>query len=197
METTIRAFFAIDFPEITKKEINHSIILPLQKNLHGHHIHWTAPSNLHVTLQFLEKIKYEHLERLIELAKAELKNENAFYLELGEIEYFPSLNNPKIISMKTEPHDTLTSLSQKLGKCIADLEYSPENRIFRGHLTLGKIRDKNIADAEINQLILPKLKKIGVHEIVLFHSEKTPAGSHYTPIARVPLDSNINLRVKL
>lgn len=189
----IRAFFSIELPSPIKQLIADQLIVPMQKKFHDHDITWTKTENLHVTLQFIKEIDIFDVEKLIHNVKIELENTNSFYLKLGQLELFPNLSKPRVLSLAVSPADTLTHLSKCIGLGIFKTNYPIEMRPYRGHLTLGKIalrRNTNEIKAQtfsIANIPLPDLGIILISNIILLRSEPSSTGSHYTELAKFAL----------
>lgn len=182
----IRAFFAIDLPESAKKTIA-DIIAELQKNTNNNTVHWTKPHHLHITLQFLEKINSRDISQLIKNVRTEFLEFPPFYLELGQLELFPTPSRPRIISMSMAPQETLANLAKCIGRGIIATDYLLETRPFRGHLTLGRLNQVG-KHFSMENVFLATSEKIFVTEIMLYRSDPTSAGPNYTLLEHLNLN---------
>jgi 2'-5' RNA ligase len=63
--------------------------------------------------------------------------------------------------------------------------FSPEERAFRPHLTLGRVRDR--AHPELAAAGALAAEPFRVAEVVLFRSDLHPDGAVHTPLERMPL----------
>lgn len=178
---SIRAFFAITLPKSTQASLK-KVLASLQQIIPTQIIRWTALPNLHITLQFLHEIQYAHLLQLIEKIQIELKNTAAFQLELGELEYFPTLKHPRVIALQAGPADILADLANTIGRGIAAANYPVAPGLFRGHLTLGRIARMNSQLYSLEQIQLPSIPKAEISEICLFESKPGKEGSLYIPL---------------
>lgn len=185
----IRAFFSVELPSPVKQIIADPLIVDLQKNLADHAIRWTKMENLHITLQFIKEIDALDVEKLIQNVKIELENAAPFFLNLGELELFPKPSRPRIISIAIGPEDTLTRLSKQVGNGILKTNYPIEMRPFRGHLTLGRINEFKPRHLTLENIPLPDFGKIPISDVILFRSEPSESGSHYTELAKFVLGS--------
>jgi len=186
----IRVFFAIDLPAAVKEKMA-QFISSLKKKSKTHAIRWTRPENLHITLQFLAEVKSEDLPKLINLVRAEVLGaiENAT-LTFGELRLFPNAYRPRVIVMDVVPQAQLALLSQLIGKNIQSMGYEIDERPFRGHLTLGRIKHAH----GVNLHFLEETEKstfdeLPLTEIVLFRSEPLPEGSKYSALERITLQA--------
>ncbi|MBV9575202.1 MAG: RNA 2',3'-cyclic phosphodiesterase [Gammaproteobacteria bacterium] len=184
----IRIFFAIDLPQSAKAKLS-EFISQLKKKSKSHAIRWTRPENLHITLQFLAEVKTEDLPLLSNQVRAHIeKNHLQLGLTLGSLALFPHPYRPRVIVFNIFPQDKLNLLSQAIGKGIVASHYEIEDRPFRPHLTLGRIKHtQGIHLQFLSEIALPKIENIPVNEVVLFRSEPQPEGSAYTPLERIAM----------
>lgn len=184
---TLRVFFAIDPPLSTKQKIAAHCIDVLKKTTPDLPIRWTQLDNLHITLQFISMMNTLDLPRCIDLISTEIKHIPPFKVTLGPILLFPNNTHPRYLSLTPEPQTELAHLSKKIGDGLKAFHYPPENRPFRGHLTVGKITAQPIHFAAIEQTPFMPIEPFLVQEITVFESRPTKERSIYTPLARIPL----------
>jgi 2'-5' RNA ligase len=185
----IRVFFAIDLPMSAKEELGR-FISTLKKKARTHGIRWAKPVNLHITLQFLAETHTEHLPTLIGNVRSRLKGAtHALNLECGALHLFPSPYHPRVIVLEVTPGDKLTELSRLIGEGIKATNYEIEDRPFRAHLTLGRIKQpKEINLNFLSECDLPDLEDLKAEEVVLFRSEPKPEGSEYTVMEKIQFE---------
>lgn len=183
-----RIFFAIDLPEPIKAQV-HDYMLALKKKAKTNAIIWTKPIKLHITLQFLPKVKNEDIQQLVKNVRQEMvftptiKN-----LELGKIQLFPSPFRPRVIVLEVSPLQLLTELAQAVGQGIINTQYEVDSRPYRPHLTLARIKHTQRVDLEfLNAVPSLAVGVLPVEEIVLFRSEPQPDGSHYAALEKIAL----------
>ena len=75
-------------------------------------------------------------------------------------------------------------LAAAVERAVVAEGFPPEERPFRAHLTLGRVRDRRFPT--VAALAVPAAE-FAVEEAVLFRSELSSAGSRYTPLARLQL----------
>lgn len=181
----LRLFFAIDIPEVIKRNVS-DLIRSLQTKYQKAPIRWVNVNHLHVTLQFLESVKIEDVPKLMEQARIELKDKRSVHIKLEEIELFPNAYKPRVISLKVEPHLVLATLAKHLGLAITKVGYPIEKRPFRGHLTLGRIKEMR-KPLMLESYSLPPIPSFRANTVTLYQSEPTAEGSHYYPLDRIAL----------
>jgi 2'-5' RNA ligase len=185
----IRIFFAIDLP-LSAKETLGQFIGMLKKKSKSNAIRWTKPENLHITLQFLAEVQTSHLPTLIDKVKTEIKGMmKSSNLTFGTLHLFPNPYRPRVIVLDITPQNDIARLAELIGRGITSSQYDVETRPFRGHLTLGRIKQPQ--DIQLNFLAgckLPAIPELEMKEVILFRSEPQPEGSKYTVMERIGLE---------
>ena len=182
----IRVFFAISF----SREIQDTlcdVTQQLKKHLPPNHIRWSQPDDFHITLQFLKALDENDIPQLNTSVRNQLKLFPPFFLELGELELFPTPAHPRVISIKVSPEASLAELSHRVGISITHTHYPIKKRPFRAHLTLGHIREQASQTLSFKDITLPTFPKIPVREITLYQSIPAKSGAHYQPLAHFHL----------
>ena len=135
----IRAFLAIEPPEEVLAAVTR-----LQEKLKGEiagKISWTRPQSNHLTLKFFGDIGSTDVEKIGTAVKIQLATVSSIVLKIEKIGVFPDLRRPRVIwAGTTGDIEKLTMLQNKLDVDFAGLGFPPENRPFRAHLTLGRIK---------------------------------------------------------
>lgn len=182
-----RFFFAIDPIPSLKNQIHDIVQHSLKKKFALYSIEWIKKEIFHITLQFLKQINPKDIPKMIENVTNELQSTKSFYLNLGQVEFFPSPQQQRIITVHIEPATILKELSTKIGLGIKATGYPLELRPFKEHLTLGRIKQPQQQKLNLGNLLTPRLEQMLVKEIVLFKSQPSSSGSQYISIARIPL----------
>ena len=183
---TVRAFFAIKPPEAMLEPLA-MILRLLSRTASKYDIRWVKPEQLHITLQFLKNINLEDIDPLIKKTQVELASNPAFQIELGGLEWFPSLEHPKIISLGVGPQQTLRELSSKLGQLISDFNYPVETRRYKGHMTLGRLPPHHIQKMQLPLITLPKIPVATIHQFYLMESKPEKGRGTYCSLAQFDL----------
>lgn len=188
LPAVIRIFFAIDLPPLAKEQLA-MFVESLKKKLKSNAIRWSKPENLHITLQFLAEVKTEHLDALQKNVRAHLKDAAPISaIQIGAIHLFPSPFRPRVIVCEITPQEELRMLAKLIGDGILATPYEIDERPFRAHLTLGRIKQPKVINPNfLNDVSPPNLEKIEIREIILFRSEPQADGSKYTILDKIPL----------
>jgi RNA 2',3'-cyclic 3'-phosphodiesterase len=182
----IRIFFAIALDDGLRQQIG-KYLVTLKKAAKTHGIRWSKPENLHVTLQFLDNVKSQDLPVLLNRVRVNLSSP-PFSFSFTSPRLYPSPYRPRVIVLDVAPQDTLANLSRLIGESIAALGYAIEDKPYRAHLTLGRVKQPHEVKLQfLTTEPLPLFEQVSVTEVVLFRSEPEMGGSLYTPLARLPL----------
>lgn len=176
----IRLFIAID---IDKDGIDK--IIPFQKKLSNNlkEVRWTKQDTWHITLKFLGEVKSSMLGKIISTLE-DLKGKfSPFTLELDKIDVFPDIRAPRVIFIDVKESIELKNLADLIDDKLSHIGFPKEKRGFRGHLTLGRIKDTK-KFLQLNKdypkiLGLTLEHKFDVNEFYLYHSELKKEGPEY------------------
>ncbi|MCX7927982.1 MAG: RNA 2',3'-cyclic phosphodiesterase [Candidatus Omnitrophica bacterium] len=187
----MRSFIALTLPEPIKEKIAN-----LQQALSESKadVKWVEKSNIHLTLKFLGEIDQETLEKVKSCLKEIVNDFRKFNLGLDKLKGFPSLEKARVIWIGTqEGSHQVTDLATQIEETLQNLGIAKEQRPFRCHITLGRIRSpKNLNKlAErikiLNQKPLFVFEPFQVDKITLFESILLPSGPVYRTIAEYNL----------
>ena len=183
-----RIFFAVDLPEPSRIKMGQYLSL-LKKRAKTHSIRWSRPENLHITLQFLAEVKTCDIDKLLRATKHELRGApTAPPVKLSQLTLFPTPLRPRVIVASVAPPTHLGELSTKIGYAIKGCGYAVESRLYRPHMTLGRLKHAQGLDLGFLNAMEPiDIPPISLTEVVLFRSEPQPDGSRYEVIERIPL----------
>ncbi|MGD9153234.1 MAG: RNA 2',3'-cyclic phosphodiesterase [Gammaproteobacteria bacterium] len=183
MDKKFRAFFAIDLPENIRTEVT-SFMKLLKKANPNKNISWVKPENLHITLKFLGNITQLQCEQFLPEIKTVISGWGKFEIKLDKLVLFPSKRKPRVIALLPSPLEQLIALACKIEEKVVDCNIPAEARSFKPHLTLARIKNKNIC--ELKDVTLPPLI-FEIQRVTLFHSEVLYPGSRYVPLEYVSL----------
>jgi RNA 2',3'-cyclic 3'-phosphodiesterase len=184
----LRAFVAV-FPSSELIERLARVQRELAADLSQNAIRWTQPGQIHLTLQFLGSIsaaRVSELEAALEKPAAECR---PFCLEMKGLGCFPSVRVPKIVwtglcgEMKPLEH-----LQRLVNEAMGTLGIEREERSFRPHLTLGRVKRLNFREVEhVRTLLHARDSELFgewlVKEVHLMRSNLSPAGATYRSLA--------------
>ena len=176
----LRLFIAIDLPLEIEEKLK--LLLENISSLFTG-IKWVSAKQLHITLVFLGEQKESLLKNFTGIIEEIAVEKNCFEIELGKIEAFPNLQNPKVLFIPVVlGKEQIGSLVRILAERFVQMGIKLENREYHAHLTLGRVKKGNAVNEAVESLknSLPeKLGTIKVNRIILYQSlfEKTEV--HY------------------
>jgi 2'-5' RNA ligase len=153
-------------------------------------VKWVAHSNIHLTAKFLGETDESLVDRIKEAVAAVAARHHPAACTIDEIGGFPNLNRPRVIwaGLKGDI-ESLAEISGEIDEAMHRLGFERENRKFKPHLTLGRVRDlsgiKELCDYIGQYRIEPA--GINLDRLVLFKSTLTPQGPIYERLFEIRL----------
>jgi 2'-5' RNA ligase len=191
-EQKIRAFFAVELGDAARRAAS-GVASALRDTPGGDGVRWVRPETLHVTLRFLGNIDADRIPELARRVRDELTGIAPFRLELGGVRAFPSPRRPRVIALELAPEAPLSELADAVEQGVVAAGFEPEQRAFRAHLTLGRVRGPDFPDP--GAAPSPAPSAFGVSEAVLFRSELRPSGARHTALERLSLGRSSEGRI--
>ncbi len=152
---------------------------------------WVPPANLHVTLKFFGNLVPEQVEAVAAAVRRAAEGVAPFDLVARGLGVFPNPEAPKVLWVGLgEDNDRLSALQGRLEKSSGELGFEPDSRPFRGHLTLGRIRQGTEGvEGWLQEFADVDCLTSTVDEIVIYESRLHQTGAEYVSHYRVPLYS--------
>jgi 2'-5' RNA ligase len=177
----IRLFTALDLPP----DIRERLVM-LQSGVPG--ARWIRPENLHVTLRFIGEVD----EHVVEDLDAALGRTVApgFELRLEGVGYFGPVKRPANLWAGVERSDAIQFLHDKIDRALVAAGLSPDDRKFRPHVTLARLKADSRTDRIgrwLEENALFRAGPIPVSRFVLYRSHLGSDGSVYEPLMEYPL----------
>lgn len=174
-----RTFIAIKV--IPEKEMT-DCILHLQDALRKEKIKWVDPGKLHITLRFLGDTGPSQVSSIIKIVEETVPEFEAPVVEFRGLGLFRSIRDPKVIWMGMDPGPILPNLKTRMDQRLLPLGFAPEDRRFRPHLTLGRIKflsDRGILEDLLEEYRNMRFQKNLIKELIYYESILRPAGPGY------------------
>ena len=189
MPDVIRAFIAIPLPESVLEQVQQ-----IQKKLKSCKVHmaWVEPHNVHLTLKFLGDIAPGDIDRVTEAMSGAAVGIAPFKLAAGDIGIFPDLRRPRVLWLGlTGDIPKLAAFQKHLEGCLYEVsqgDWKPEGRLFKAHLTIGRIKTKIAPD-----LLIRAIREVGsiasdsfmADTVYLIQSRLTPSGPMYSRLRHI------------
>ncbi len=188
MPDIIRTFIGFELPEKIR-----SFIANIQEGLKsdGFDTRWVRPKNIHLTLKFLGNINKDDTQKVGAAIFKSAADYAPIALAVKGIGAFPGINRPRVLWIGIRGQiDMLIQLQKSLDDKLEKIGFPKENRPFKGHLTLARVK------GQINQAkLINAIKKYGEFEsesfvadnIILFKSDLKSTGAVYTKLISVSL----------
>ncbi|MEK6534878.1 MAG: RNA 2',3'-cyclic phosphodiesterase [Thermodesulfobacteriota bacterium] len=187
-ERTIRAFLALDPPEEILREIER-IQDRLRKLIRGD-LRWVRPEGIHLTLKFFGDVSENAVVNISVVAGQAAAAVGSFELAIGGTGVFPDPSRPRVVWLGMNGEVArLVTFQQGLERALREIGFPPEERPFRPHLTLGRIKSPKGLTGLAEALEKEKTVTAGrftASGLSLFQSELTPRGAVYTRLAGYP-----------
>jgi len=177
----VRAFVALELGAEVREAIG-KLVASLRPRVPG--ARWVRPEGVHLTLRFLGDTPPERIERLLPLLAAAASGCEPLEARSAGLGTFPGPGKPpRVLWLGISLPPSTVSLQAACERAAVEVGFPPEERPFRGHLTLARFRERVLRPA------LPPvdLGPISLETLALVRSELRPGGAVYTPIARFPL----------
>jgi len=186
VKQTWRMFCAAELPpEVCSQLREH--IAKLREQLPDAVASWSRVENIHLTLKFFGNVATDQVASISDAAERVVKEFSSFEIKVGETGVFPNPRRAQVLWIGvSDPSRKLSALQARLENECATLGFEKEDRAYRPHLTIARIRkphgDRQLADAHLQMTFAPLA--VEMRELVLFRSELSSKGSKYTPISR-------------
>ncbi len=153
-------------------------------------VRWESPDKFHCTMKFLGSVEIGNTEPIASAVRTMVAGASAFRVTYETIGAFPNRRAPRVVWVGcTEPSGVLAKLRDELEEGLVPFGFEREEKPFKPHITLGRVKDP--ADAKHLTPMLESLTfeplTVQVNDIVLMKSDLTPRGSLYTTLQEFPL----------
>ena len=164
------------------------------------------PSGIHLTLKFLGNIQPTLTGQVFEaMTQASQRNDSgsndsgsnnsaAFELSLSQLGVFPNPRRPRVLWAGIQGDlAILARLQVRVEEAAGRIGFAPEQRPFRPHLTLGRVREGVPPPARlqigraVSEAKLEPSPAWLVDSVHLIQSDRRPEGATYTSLSSVLL----------
>ncbi len=181
----IRTFVAIDLPAAVQEALDR-----FEKELQRAQapISWVKPERIHLTLKFLGDVAPERIPEVQGSLEQVAATAAPFRLQPSGCGAFPSLKQMRVIWVGLQGDgEALKRLQTGVEEAMGKLGFKKEERPFRAHLTVGRVKGRQHLRA-LQDLLMARqsfeAEAFDVTELVLYKSELRPEGARYTPLFR-------------
>lgn len=181
-----RIFCAAELPDHVRAQLQDHI-QRLRKNFSDVAASWSRVENIHLTLKFFGNVELNKLPAISAAASRTVKEFSAFQISIGNTGVFPRPSRVQVLWIGVnDPSEKLSALQKLFEEECAAVGFAKEDRAFRPHLTIARIRKpegaRRLADTHLKMQF--ESIPVTLTELIVFRSELSPKGSKYTPISR-------------
>jgi RNA 2',3'-cyclic 3'-phosphodiesterase len=180
-----RVFCAVELPNEVRAELQDHIER-LRRQVPEVAASWSRVENIHLTLKFFGNVAVGQVATISAAALQTVKEFSAFEIEVGGTGVFPRRSRPQVLWIGiNDPSGKLSSLQQKFENDCAAAGFRKEDRAYRPHLTIARIRNpdgaRRLAETHLNMQFnsIP----LTLNELVIFRSQLSSKGSNYTALS--------------
>ena len=194
---SIRVFIALDLPPQAKEALTRTIGALGQEI--STVVRCVDSSGIHLTLKFLGNIHPTFTPQVFEAMTqaAQSDHSNTFQLSLSQLGVFPNPRRPRVLWAGIQGDLTaLAGLQIRVEEAAGRIGFAPEQRPYRPHLTLGRVREGVSPPVclQIGQVVSEaKLEPSSpwlVDSLHLIRSDRRPEGATYTSLGSIPLGAS-------
>ena len=182
-------FCAVELPEGVRKQLEEHI-LKLRKAIPDTAASWSRVENIHLTLKFFGNVALDQIPVISAAASRAVAEFSPFAIGVGNTGVFPRASRAQVLWIGvSDPSGKLSALQERLENEYAAEGFPKEDRAYRPHLTIARIRRpegaRRLADAHL-EMQFPA-SEVELNELIVFRSELSPKGSKYTAVSKHPI----------
>jgi len=177
----LRAFFGLPTPEAARPALMEAIAR-MQEAPRGSRLsaRWQPAHKLHTTLKFLGWVDPERLPELWAMGVACARGVPAIRAELGAANAFGRPRRARVVVADvSDPTGSLTRLAEELESGAAALGFEREERAFRPHVTLARLKTPGNVTAWLEAAAMEPVPVL-FDELCLYRSDLSSEGGVYT-----------------
>ena len=180
----MRAFLALDLSAETRASL-----AQVQAKLATEtvHVKWTVPDQIHLTLKFIADLHPDQQHRLVPAMADVARRTTVFTYKVRGVGFFASGDKIRIVWCGVD--DTsgrLAALEKQIELACGPIKLPKEDRPFRPHLTLGRLREPHREPQLVQAMKTMTALEAGVERpdrLRLYQSTLTPEGPVYRVLA--------------
>lgn len=181
-------FIAVSVPDAVKR-----ILCGIQEDLRRRRIRarWVLPESMHLTLKFFGDVAPADIEKISRAMALAAEAAAPITLSVQGVGVFPGVRRANIIWTGIHGQvEALADLHADLDRRLAESGFSPEDRKFTGHLTVGRFKERIRPDQCI-ELIQSYAGLASdpfiVDAVHLYKSDLLPSGAVHSRLFSAPL----------
>ncbi len=153
-------------------------------------LRWTRPEGIHLTFFFLGETPEARVAATADAIGMVAASSAPFQLEAHGVHAFPGHGRPRVLVFGLRGDlDPAARLKTGLDGVLKQLGFTPDDRPFRPHLTLARVKEGRAGDWK-TPLARETEAEGGwfeVRRLILYESRLGPGGSQYRAVREFPL----------
>jgi RNA 2',3'-cyclic 3'-phosphodiesterase len=159
----------------------------LKAALGAENIKWVDTASIHLTLAFIGDTEEKRIRVLSSMLKERCAGFGEFDFNLTGTGVFKNLRDPRVLWAGIQSAERLIQLNNIIAEGLKLDGFEIEERQFKPHLTLGRI--KSVKNIENLKTMLERYKDnqfqiVHVNEVILFESILVQTGPLYKPLGK-------------
>jgi RNA 2',3'-cyclic 3'-phosphodiesterase len=181
----MRTFVALNLPAAGRQQL-HDALRPLHDR--SLPVGWSRPDAMHLTLKFIGEIESAEVAPLEAVLRGIAGRHDPLDLRIGGLAAFPSLRRANVLWVGIAEGDALMALQADVELALSRLGYAREQRPFRPHLTVARVRSGARAP-DIERFVggFDYSSTVRVDTLDLMRSHLGGDGARYEALLRAPL----------
>ena len=167
-----------------------NLISLLKTGLKDERIKWTESENFHITLAFMGDTEEAKIMAINNMLISTCEGFGEFEIMIKGAGVFKNFWDPRVIWTGIETSEKLNKLYDSIKAGLKDNGICLEERTFRPHLTLGRIksiRDNDTLKSLVAKYLDAEMQNQPVIEVILYESILFQTGPVYKPLGQYPL----------
>lgn len=152
-------------------------------------VKWVAQDNFHITVKFLGGVESSRIDTVIKAIAEAVEEIKPFEIEIGGVGAFPSPNRPKTVWVGvTKESGMLAEVAKLVEDALEKLGFERENRPFRSHITVGRVKDDRDArelGPAIKNAEAEQLGPLMVNSVAVMKSDLRREGPVYSALKEI------------
>jgi len=180
----VRAFVAVEIDDAARDRLEGVIALLKKTNAH---VAWVPAANLHLSLVFLGNVRQETIPLIATALDEAARQVTCFAFDVVGLGWFGSERSPRVIWAGVRAPEALGDLQSRVTANLKALGLAFDERPFRAHITLGRLRSPRGREQLLESLASLRDREFGrveATEIVLMKSRLLPQGAEYSVLHR-------------
>jgi RNA 2',3'-cyclic 3'-phosphodiesterase len=184
----MRLFVAVDLSPETRAQLS-AVREQIDSLLNGRRaprITWVKPEVAHLTVQFLGDVADDDVDRVIGALGGHSLADGPFVVSWDALGAFPDTRRPRVLWLgAASGTESMQALAREARKRLAAVAIVDEDRPFRAHVTVARVRDpgSGVRWSDIVSNVRPGRTRMPVDHVTLYHSQLSPHGPRYTALA--------------